>query len=123
MPEDAKATKRPSGEIADCVLAPFAGVVPSLLEMSCTVWTQPEAAVTHVDVSKTSEYRLGFELGDGRFVAAEEKETNSPVFAIAGSELGPSAGVEPSGVETKYVVGTHDEVCVNGVTPEQIVRM
>jgi hypothetical protein len=120
---EAKATKRPSCEIAGWTLAPLAGVTPSGVEMRVVAIAQPAAAVTHVDVSKTSCAPLGLGAVAPRFVAVDSNETNRPVFAIAGCELAPLAGVTPSGEETRNVVGMHVGFCVNGVTPAQMVRI
>ena len=57
--------------------------------------------VTQVARSKISSAPSGLGAVEPRFVAVDEKETYRPVFEIAGSELGPSPGVTPSGVDTR----------------------
>ena len=108
---DAKATKRPSLEIAASALAPSAGVTPSGVETRFVAGTQvlplAEIVVTQVERSKISAALLGLGAVAPRLLAEEANATKSPSLAIAGLELAPVPGVVPSAVETRYVVGIH----------------
>lgn len=115
---DTKAIKRPSLVIADSELAPLAGVPPPGVETSVVNAEQLVNAFTQLRTN-ISCAPPGFGAVAPRFVAVEVKETKStPVEAIAGLELGPSAGVVPFEVETRNVVGAHVDV----VTPLQVSR-
>ena len=144
---DAKATKRPlytvppvqavvdvvvvslpQDDTDDCMLAPSAGVVPSGVEINIVtgvhVLSVLEIVVTHVLRSKISELPLGFGAVEPKFVAVDVKETNNPSSEIEGFELGPFPNVVVSGVETRYVVGTHvPGVVVWIVVILQVLRM
>jgi hypothetical protein len=107
---EAKATKRPLLEIADSLLSPSAGVVPSGVETRLVagahVLPVVPMVVTHVALMKISFTGPG--LGAPRLGADDVNETKSPWLAMAGCELGPSAGVVPSSVDTRYVVGVQE---------------
>ena len=105
MAVEAKATKRPSPEIAGSMLAPLAAVEPSGVEASVVAGTQAFPAVlivvTHVERMKTSLAPLGLGAVAPRFVAEDSKATKRPVLAMAGVELDAFPGVVPSLVETR----------------------
>ena len=75
--------------------------------------------------SKISELPLAFGAVEPKFVAVEVNDTNNPSSEIEGFELGPLANVAPSGVETRYVVGTQepDVIVVWTVAILQVLRM
>src|SRR5260370_31121544 len=81
--------------------------------------------VTHVLRWKIAELPLGFGGVEPRFLPVDVKETNNPSSDIDGLELTPFPNVAPSGVDTRYVVGTHvPEVVVVGVVVIlQVLRM
>ena len=100
----------PHAESADWPLAPSAGVAPSGVEINVVTDRQVlfvlVMVVIQVPRSNTSDKELGFGAVAPRFDAVEVKETNSPSSEIEGFELGPLPAVEPSGVDTRKVVGT-----------------
>jgi hypothetical protein len=123
-----KATKRPVLEIAVCVLAPFAGVTPSGVDIRSVSAAQVVTCVAHERV-KASANLPGFGAVAPRLLAVETKATKAPLDAIDGAELGPFPGVVPSGVETRKVVGeqvvlgtpshvSRTKIC--GVTPSNV---
>src|SRR5580693_4541526 len=119
----------PQDETDDWSLAPSAGFVPSGVEISIVTGVQVLSVllmvVTHVLRSKISELPFGFGAVEPKFAAVEVKETNNPCSEIDGFELTPFPKVAPSGVDTRYVVGTHvPEVVVVGVVVIlQVLRM
>src|SRR3984885_2906863 len=126
---DAKATKRPltmvlavhavlvivvtlpQADRVDCPLAPSAGGGPSGVEISVVTDTQVLVVlvmvVMQVPRSNTSDSALGLGAVEPRFDAVEVNATKSPSSEMEGFELGPLPAVAPSGVDTRYVVGTH----------------
>jgi hypothetical protein len=123
-----KATKRPVLEIAVCVLAPFAGVTPSGVDIRSVSPVHVVTCVAHVR-AKASASLPGFGAVAPRLLAVDTKATNAPPDAIDGAELGPFPGVVPSGVETRKVVGeqvvlgapshvSRTKIC--GVTPSNV---
>lgn len=119
----------PHDETDDCMLAPSAGVVPSGVEINVVTGVQVLAVllivVTHVLLSKISELPLEFGAVEPKFVAVDVNETNNPSSEMDGLELGPLPNVAPSGVETRYVVGTHapDVMVVWFVVILHVLRM
>jgi len=116
----------PSPEMPGCVLVPSAGVTPSGVETRMVVGAQVLLAepivVTQVERSKISLSPLGLDPAS-RFVALETKETNRPVLAIAGFELGPLPAAVPSAeTESRYVVGVQPLSVASG-TIEQVSWM
>jgi len=115
---ETNAIKRPSSVIADSELEPFAGVAPSGVEASDVTAVQLVKAFTQLRTNISSA-PAGFGAVAPRFVAVEVNVTKStPAEATAGFALGPLAGVAPSGVETRKVVGAH----VDDVWPLQVSR-
>src|SRR5215467_8573090 len=102
---EAKATKRPSPEMAGSMLAPLAGVVPSGVDPRFVVGTQEllleSMVVTQVERRNTSLAPLGLGAVAPRFMAVETKATKRPVLEMEGTELAPFPGVVPSAVETR----------------------
>ena len=121
----------PQDETEDWSLAPSAGVVPSGVEINVVTGVQVLSVlamvVTQVLRSKISGTPVRLELGPraSRFVAVDVKETNSPSSEIDGFELTPFPNVAPSGVDTRYVVGTQvpELVVVGVVVMLQVLRM
>ena len=121
----------PQDDTDDWSFAPSAGVVPSGVEINIVTGVQVLSVlamvVTQVLRSKISgaPVRLEFGLRASRFVAVDVKETNSPSSEIDGFELTPFPKVALSGVDTRYVVGTHvpGEVVVGVVVILQVLRM
>jgi hypothetical protein len=103
--------------IAVCVLAPFAGVTPSGVDMRSVSAVQLVTAVAHVRAN-VSANPPGFGAVAPRFLAVDTKATKSPPDAIEGAELAPLPGVVPSAVETRNVVG--EQVVL--VTPLHVSR-
>src|ERR1700733_9995846 len=103
---DAKATKRP----LTMVLAVHAVLV---------------MVVMQVPRSNTSDWALGLGAVEPRFDAVEVNATKSPSSEMEGFELGPLPAVVPSGVDTRYVVGTHVSLgaVVTMVAMLQVSRM
>lgn len=120
---DANATNRPVGEMADCTFVPLAGVAPSGVETSDVCPAQVLALKVHPR-TKTSDRPPGLGAVASRFLAVEVKETNSPLVAIEGFALAPFAGVIPSEVEIRNVVGAQAPVVpvVVVVSPRQVSR-
>jgi len=104
-------------ETAVCVLAPFAGVTPSGVDMRSVSPVQEVNCVAHVRV-KTSASPLGFGAVAPRFRAVDTNAIKDAAVEIDGAELGPLPGVLPSGVETRNVVGEHVVVA----TPPHVLR-
>lgn len=131
---DAKATKRPSSDIADSSDAPSDGVCASsvasgdeirLVEGAHVLPATP-IVVMHVDRSKICGVPLRLAEEVIRFVAVDVNETNRPSSAIARFELAPFPGVIPSlgETDTRYVVGVHEvELVPEGGTKLQVFRM
>jgi hypothetical protein len=90
-----KAMKRPSELSDDCKLGPFAALDPSSgTVISVVEGVQPLAPpwqVARRNICCVPEVTL-----ETRFVAVEENETNAPLLATAGCELGPFAALDPS---------------------------
>ena len=107
------ATNLPLFEIAVCVLAPLAGVTPSIVEMRSV---SPVHVVTCVAQLRTNASARPVALGAvaPRFRDIETNATYNPPDPIDGAELGPSPGVIPSRLETRSVVG---EQVVLGTPP------
>ena len=109
-------TDEPQFEMLDSSLAPSAGVAPSGVEARVVIGTQvfvvEVIVVTQVLRSKISEAPDGFGAVAPRFEASDVKETKRPESDIDGFELAPLPDVEPSGVETRKVVGTQVPVFV-----------
>lgn len=116
----------PQFEMLDWSLAPSAGVVPSGVETKVVnvaqVFVGEAIVVMQVLRSKISEAPCGFCAVAPRFDASDVNETKRPELDIAGFELAPLPDVEPSGVETKNVVGTQVLVVV-AVDMLQVSRM
>jgi hypothetical protein len=125
--------------ISDCELAPSAGVTPSGVETRSVNGVHELVVlpkeVTHVYRTKISCEPDGLGAVAPRFVAEDANDTYKPVFDMDGYRLAAFPGVVPSGVETRYVVGTHavvDTVVVAqsdksdtktcGVWPSRVVR-
>ena len=118
VPADVKAMKRPlAPEVAVCVLAPFAGVTPSGVDIRSVSPVHVVISVAHVR-ENTSANPLGFGAVAPRFRAVDTNAITDAALEMDGAELGPFPGVVPSGVETKNVVGEH---VVLG-TPPQVLR-
>ena len=118
VPAEVKAMKRPFvPEVAVCVLAPFAGVTPSGVDIRSVSPVHVVSSVAHVR-ENTSASPLGFGAVAPRLRAVDMNAITDAELEMDGSELGPFPGVVPSGVETKNVVGEH---VVLG-TPPQVLR-
>src|ERR1700722_15535435 len=91
---EAKATNRPSCEIAGEMVTP-SGVETRVVTGAQVLPTTP-TVVTHVESSKISLSPLGLEPMI-RLEAVETYATKSPSSAIAGLELGPLPAAVPSG--------------------------
>jgi hypothetical protein len=105
-------------EIDDSELAPSASTTPSGVEIRVVFAVQVFS--THVLRRKIScaPFAPGFAVALSRFDAVEVNETNEPVSDTEGFELGPLAGVFPSGVDIRKVVGVHDP----DTTPSHVSR-
>src|ERR1700722_4329974 len=117
---EAKATNRPSCEIAGEMLTPSAGVTPSGVETRVVTGAQvlptTPTVVTHVGPPKISLSPLGWGPRI-RLEAVETYATKSPSSAIAGLELGPFPAAVPSGeTETRVVVGVQPPSVSGGIT-------
>jgi hypothetical protein len=115
---EAKATKRPSAVIEELELAPLAGVTPSGVEMRFVTPVQTEALKAQVR-EKISCSPLGFGAFVPRLFAEEVNDMLVAKFPTEGFALALLAGVVPSDVEIKNVVGTH--VVLAGA-PSQVSR-
>lgn len=102
----------PQEEMDDWILAPSAGVVPSGVEINVVTGVQVLSVLAMV-VIQVLRSKISDGPGGGvdsvplmRFVAVEVNEINNPSTEIEGFELAALPNVAPSGVETRYVVGT-----------------
>ena len=84
--EDAKATKRPSAEIAGSPLSPLPSIAPG---------PRFTRLVTPVTRSWTKMSRTPLPSGKTRFVAEDVKATKRPSAEIAGSRLSPLPSIAP----------------------------
>ncbi len=118
VPVDVNAIKRPlEPEVAVCVLAPFAGVTPSGVDIRSVSPMHVVSSVAHVR-ENTSASPLGFGAVAPRFRAFDTNAITDAALEMEGAELGPFPGVVPSGVETRNVVG----VQVVLATPPHVFR-
>jgi hypothetical protein len=93
-------------EVAVCVLAPFAGVTPSGVDMRSVSPAHVVSSVAHVR-ENTSANPPGLGAVAPRFRAIDTNATTDAPLESEGFELGPFPGVVPSGVETRKVIGEH----------------